>query len=1296
MAQRRQRDPVRVFVSYKKHDDSSVGDGTGRAFVDGLSGQIRDRAGQAGVPVELWYDRQLEVGQRWNEEIRSKLHAADIYIAVYSPGFFDENGYIAAHELPVMVAAAADSCSKVPPRVMSISRSVLTPEDIPAEFPELSALQAANEGRPLDAESEEAQDQITENFAALVVGYAQKHYDARAATKTRPVIEAYLGQLVSHMQALETDSRTSPEDPLKAPFKTLIESLSSILDRAEAKVSFEARTTDEDEISGVRLDLSVKNTRGLLVGHIELKSPHKSADPTRPQGWTAHDRRQWEVLSAHPNLIYSNGAEMVHFQRGVIRSSVSLDPNRPPTDAQAGEVATLIGAFLRERPTAPRSPRGLADRLAPLTRLLRDKVVGHLRSVENTDAAATSPLLGKYAAWQQALIPSATVKDFADAFAQCYTYALLIGRFEGELHLPLDERQLGSALRSKGHELLGDVLTVMVGSQTKEILEGPLGLIEALVAHVDPEALTKTRRGGRHQDPWLYFYEDFLAAYDPARREQAGVYYTPLPVVRAQVRMTENALKTRHGARFSDDNVTVLDPALGTGTYLLQVTEQALAQSRSGSTAPLATSLAHRLHGFELMVGSYAVAHLRLTQALTSAGAGLSSEGVKVFLTDTLTAPDPAEKNPGQLVLLTEEAQAISLEQQRSSEVKRADTQIRVIIGNPPYSRGTRENAIGGGTEGSRPNIILEDHNTGAGDRIALLEDFKKDTPGVHVKNLYNSYVYFWRWAIWKACEQKTSGPGIVSFITSSSYLRGPGFAGMRKHMRQKFDEIWILDLGGDNRGAHKEENVFAIQTPVAIVTGVQYIHHDDAQPAQVFYRRIEGTSEDKLNALDGISELDDRDASWTAVHSDLTDSFIPSGEGAFHTWPDIRDVFPWQHSGGEFKRKWPIAPSPGALTSRWDELFASGEPDAELFRETGDRTVNRETNDIITGDRLPALNSTAGVGSMLAPARYGYRSFDRQWSIPDARLADRVRPELWQAHSDQQIYLTTLGSTRLGEGPAVTVAIDVPDRHHFRGSYGGKDVMPLYRDHEAATTNLTEGLLEALSAELGTEPSTQDVVSYVFGLTGTGVYYRRFADDLVESQVRIPFTKDGELFARVSQFGRELLRVATFGQRMREPNRYGVIEPWEITGEATLSVATSTRTEDYPETFDYEDENRILRVGDGRFHHVSRAVWDYRVSGMPVVASWLGHRMKTPSGRSSSPLDKIQPERWEFDQELVLLLHTIENMVAAEETAEELLEEVVASETFTADELPNPADWQTKPPKKVYHPAAGQTRMSL
>ncbi|MGH7952379.1 MAG: type ISP restriction/modification enzyme, partial [Limisphaerales bacterium] len=158
-----------------------------------------------------------------------------------------------------------------------------------------------------------------------------------------------------------------------------------------------------------------------------------------------------------------------------------------------------------------------------------------------------------------------------------------------------------------------------------------------------------------------------------------------------------------------------------------------------------------------------------------------------------------------------------------------------------------------------------------------ILQDFIEPASeagaGVHVKNLYNDYVYFWRWALWKLFENPdANGAGIITFITAASYLRGPGFVGMRQKMREAFDELWIIDLEGDNLGARKTENVFAIQTPVAIAIGVRYENSQPQIPAKVHYTKITGTRDEKYGKLNRIQKF--ADLEWRDCFNGWTEPF--------------------------------------------------------------------------------------------------------------------------------------------------------------------------------------------------------------------------------------------------------------------------------------------------------------------------------------------------------------------------------------------------------------------------------------
>lgn len=178
--------------------------------------------------------------------------------------------------------------------------------------------------------------------------------------------------------------------------------------------------------------------------------------------------------------------------------------------------------------------------------------------------------------------------------------------------------------------------------------------------------------------------------------------------------------------------------------------------------------------------------------------------------------------------------------------------------------------------------------------RDAILDDFvapvKAAGHGGDLKNLYNLYVYFWRWALWKTFEHDLAlGPGVVTFITASSFIDGDAFLGMRRHMRALCDEIWVIDLGGEGRGTRRDDNVFAIQTPVAITVAARYGSGDRKVPGKVHYTRIEGSRAEKLHrleALNGLSELpfEDCPLDWDAA-------FRPQGKGDYFRWPLLTDL---------------------------------------------------------------------------------------------------------------------------------------------------------------------------------------------------------------------------------------------------------------------------------------------------------------------------------------------------------------------------------------------------------------------
>ena len=733
-------------------------------------------------------------------------------------------------------------------------------------------------------------------------------------------------------------------------------------------------------------------------------------------------------------------------------------------------------------------------------------------------------------------------------------------------------------------------------------------------------------------DPWLYFYEDFLAVYDASLRKDAGAYYTPVEVVRAQVRLIDNLLVERLGKPlgFADDGVVTLDPAAGTGTYLLGVIEHALgrveAEQGAGAVAGQATTLAENLYGFELMVGPYAVSELRVSRALRDRGGQLSADGTHVFLTDTLESPNAKPLQPPLFL------KPIADQHARALKVK-SRVPVIVCLGNPPYDR--HEAA----TDANRARTGGWVRH-GEGEERAILRDFLDPAVsaghGGHLKNLYNLYVYFWRWALWKVFEHDSGGgPGVVSFISASSYLDGDAFCGMREQMRRQCNEIWILDLGGEGRGTRRSENVFAIQTPVAIAVAFRAGEANTDTPARVHYTHVEGTREQKLAALDGISDF--ATVEWQECPDEWQAPFRPAGEGVYFSHPFLTDLMPWQQSGVKAGRTWVIASEMKTLHNRWYRLLQAKRNERKsLFKDspTGRKAHEAATQLPPSEDRLKSISDLETGHPAPELVRLAYRSFDRQFIFGDARLLDRPGPALWRAHSDNQVYLTSSFTQPIGHGPALTSSALLPDLHYFSGR-GAKDVIPLYRTADASQANILPGLLEPLGAAYQRPVTPEDFLAYVYGVLAHPAFTARFTKELESRELRVPITRDAELFERVRTAGAHLLWLHTYGERfIPEGKPRGKIPP----GAAKCTVAVPGDADGYPETFTYNDETATLHVGAGEFAPVAPDVYAFEVSGLKVVQSWLKYRMKKGAGRKSSPLDHIRPERWtsQFTTELL------------------------------------------------------------
>lgn len=1030
----------------------------------------------------------------------------------------------------------------------------------------------------------------------------------------------------------------------------------------------------ETRLEGTRPDFAAllrRNGKTLQKGYVELKAPSVPVDVTR---WSGRNSRQWDRMKVEAEiLIVCNGREAQLYLEGAAVGTPAALPYHTPDGWNSAGLVRLLSQFFDLNPSPVVSVTDLSCRLAIRTADLRDRLVWLLEQSDEAGRAAQ----GAYQSWREHIDPQASKRDFADGIAQVIAYGMAMAVLsadgadaDGDGHISVAEARL--ALRGFSPVMAAAFAPLIDKPVLSNAVQVELGALETLVSAINPDRVN--RSADRRGDPWLYFYEDFLTVYDAEARRQAGVYYTPIAVVAAMTAMTEQLLVSRFGKRmgFADGQVITLDPATGTGTFPLAVIDRAVARAQRvrgpAGDVQAATSMGNNLFAFELLPGPYSVAHLRLSSRLAGLSQGVV-ESAQVVLTDTLDSPlDPPDFRG-----YFGDAEILAAEHARAKRIK-LDQRVTVVIGNPPYRRVARD-IRGRGSGG----WVLDGSVPGRNTEKSLFDDIldvaRANTIFSHHASLYNLYVYFWRWAIWKAFEAHGEGPGIVSFITGSSWLTGPGFVGLRQLVREICDEVWVIDLGGDNHGANPEENIFAIESPVAVVVLVRDGASDRTTPAKVNYRRITGGADEKLVAMQHVADVSDPLAGdWLIAPDGWLDSFVPStGDAAWDDLPLLTELFPWQQPGCKFGRTWPIATTAGTLADRWRQFTNSGPSERPLlyFTSTSGRTITT---------RVPGLTPLAELapGDGAQPTqRYGYRSFDRQWAFRDARLAALERPSLWNSQSQGQIYLSSLLTAEISAGPALTASAYVPDLHHYRGSYGGKDIIPLWRDAAASQPNLTAGVGRAIGTALGiAPPGVEDVAAYCYALLSTSAYQARFTEALRTPGLRVPVTADSALWNEAVLAGRELLWLHTYAERMIDAEAGRPAELPEVEG-----IGWLVSVDRMPQTvadLSYDRESGNLMVGDGIVSGVRPEVWAYQVSGMPVLRKWLGYRTARGTGRaasSSSELDRIRPTAWhdDWNDELLDLIRILTITLERQDILADLLERVCNGPLIPGSAFPTP-----------------------
>lgn len=590
-------------------------------------------------------------------------------------------------------------------------------------------------------------------------------------------------------------------------------------------------------------------------------------------------------LDAFGNLILTDYLQFRHYVAGKLVHEVAVA--RPdaagrikPLPNAENQLSDLLRVFLAGESIAIATPRELAARMAAVAKVIREAVEKAL-TIEDS----TGTLHGELQSFRATILPDMTEAQFADMYAQTVCY----GMFSACANLPASKarqftREHAAYDLPATNPFLRDIFDYIAGTRLDTSIVWSVDLLAELLRNADmAQVLKDFGKAARREDPVVHFYETFLAAYDPKLRETRGVYYTPEPVVSYIVRSIDHVLKTDFGcpAGLADNTtipvqcsdldakatpvekevhrVQILDPAAGTGTFLFETVRHifdALKRNRgqwAGEQGYVARHLLPRLFGFELMMAPYAVAHMKLGWLLRETGYNFPTDDrLRVYLTNTLEKRIPLSQEAWYF------ASQIAHEANAAGKVK-VQSPIMVVIGNPPYS----------GHSANR-NKWSKDllNNKLCGPRGAP-GYFECDGHPLGEKNpkwLNDDYVKFIRFAQYR---MELTGYGVVGFITNHAYLDNPTFRGMRQSLMHTFDDIYVLDLHGNERkketapDGSKDENVFDIMQGVAIAVFVKRKNGKTKKPAAVRHADVFGLRNTKYSYL---NESDISTTKWKKV----------------------------------------------------------------------------------------------------------------------------------------------------------------------------------------------------------------------------------------------------------------------------------------------------------------------------------------------------------------------------------------------------------------------------------------------
>lgn len=928
-----------------------------------------------------------------------------------------------------------------------------------------------------------------------------------------------------------------------------------------------------------------------------------------------HDKRQRELFVAGlHNLILTNGwqwelyqdsrkVKTVTFDREMFTQDTLLPPDAESLEALRDLLSLFASFQLGYYDSVDKAVVALASRAKAIKLALIElgpaNAGAHLNQLRK-DFAALLYRNGQPFTWEK----------FVDSYVQIAAFGALLWHLETREPISLSQ-QVG--LKQGVHPLLAQCLAILWSPQSQVASLVPL--LEELCRTVNliPASLftASTRQKGRRKyvpDPIVHAYEPFFRRYDQAAREANGVYYTPVEIVQQIVSGVDELMRTTLGRSdgILDEDARFLDPATGTGTFLLGLANEIAHEAdKAGLPTDQVVSevLTTRTAAFELFPGPYTIAHQRLEALLTTQGVP-PTQRLPIYLADTLAAPESDQLPMSGFGPAGDE---ILAERERADWIKTGE-EILVILGNPPYER-VKASADGWDVFAA-----------------SLMQQVVEATPldrRADLKSATDLFVAFWAWALWalrspqerqetaqKPIIDTSKNHGIVAYITNRTWIIGPSLIGLRKLVRKGVREVWVYDLGGDARGgsgarsfAGGDVNVFGIRTGVSIVWLV-FDREFDSDPV-VRYRRLTGKKADKLAAL---AEPFDPTA-FEEVHGD--DLFVPvRWPDTLATAPALPDLFrfeaftgiqsardtsdysPWAVDRDDVYSETRTKPTAitvvrGGALARWAALPT--EPQRVKAWSTAQSTRSKKT--VPDKDKLDPKKVRKAL----------YRPLDTRHLYDDAAWIDWYREDLHAVYEKGDVPTLVSLPRDFGAGPLAIHTDVLPDQHSFKGQAGGKGVFPLWLPGDGQPDDgkkIVNGRRCGLSDTVidwahrvfaGAPDPAQNAYDYILAVLSAPAYAERYWPELEAMPPRVPLTDDTDLAADLARLGQ---RTREAWQKQAPTNGL----KWQDKGHGPVGAA--------------ELDGGTIRFENGRtITGIPAGVWSFTVSNYRVLPEWFAAR---------------------------------------------------------------------------------------